>query len=88
MRKILLLRDINTGTLSEKKAGWCVECSDETADRLVSQGDAKHMPADAPLKKGNLQFYNNCTPLSPEKIASIKQNIKPPKIKADAGNED
>jgi hypothetical protein len=78
MRKIQLLRDLNAGTLSEKKAGWCVECSDETAARLVEYGDAKYMPADAPLKKGNLQFYNNCTPLSPEKIAAL--NLK----KADA----
>jgi hypothetical protein len=65
MKKIQLLRDLDT-----KKAGWCVECSDETATRLVSQGDAKFMPADAPLKKGNLEFYNNCMPLTPAKIAA------------------
>lgn len=81
MRKVLLLRTINAGTPSEKPAGWCVECSDETAARLVSQGDAQYQPADAPLKKGNLEFYNNCTPLSPGKIAAMLKNAAPKSTK-------
>jgi len=75
MRKIKLLCDINGGL---QKAGWGVELSDETAAQLVNAGKATYLPAGAALKKGNLELYNGCTPLSPGKIAAMKAAIKPP----------
>lgn len=76
MRKVKLLADLPGGL---QKAGWGVELSDETAAVLVASGKAVYLPADGPLKKGNLAMYNNCTPLSPEKLAALAKSAAPPK---------
>lgn len=68
MKKVKLLCDIKGGL---QKAGWGVELSDEAAAILVAKGQAEYMDAGAPLKKGNLELYNGCTPLSPGKIAAM-----------------
>ncbi len=68
MRKVKLLADLPGGL---QKKGWGVELSDEAAAILVASGKATYLPADGPLKKGDLEFYNNCTPLSPEKLAAL-----------------
>jgi hypothetical protein len=73
MRKVKLLCDINGGL---QKAGWGVELSDETAAQLVSAGKATYLPEGAALKKGNLDLYNGCTPLSPGKIAANQAAIR------------
>lgn len=73
MRKVKLLVDLDT-----KKAGWGVEMSDETAAILVAQGRAEYLPADAPLKKGNLDLYDGCIPV-PYKIAGAQKSAAAPK---------
>lgn len=76
MRRIKLLCDIG-----RFKAGWGIEVEDAVAAMYVQQGKAVYGPADMPLKKGNLENYNNCIPLTPKEIAA-KQAAATPKTTA------
>lgn len=76
MKRIQLL--VNFG---KYKAGWGIQVEDGLATALVSQGKAIFGASDLPLKKGNLQNYNNCQPLNPSEIAALsapKAAVKPP----------
>lgn len=82
MKRVLLLT-----ALDNRPAGWAVEMSDETAKALADQGRVRIMPADTPLKKGNLQLYNNCTP-KPESAKTITSSQAAAKILSNDSRND
>ena len=73
MKRITLLKAISP----KHKAGFGIEVEDAIAAMWVQQGKAMYGAADQPLKKGNLELYNNCTPISPAEAAK-KMALKPP----------
>lgn len=73
MRRITLLKAISP----RHRAGYGIEVEDAIAAMWVQQGKAVYGPPDQPLKKGNLELYNNCTPISLAEAAKKAAN-KPP----------
>lgn len=73
MKRITLLKNVSP----RHKAGYGIEVEDAIAAMWVQQGKAMYGAADQPLKKGNLELYNNCTPISPAEAAK-KMALKPP----------
>ena len=73
MKRITLLKSISL----KHKAGYGIEVEDSIAAMWVQQGKAVYGAADQPLKKGNLELYNNCTPISPAEAAK-KMALAPP----------
>ncbi len=71
MRRVKLL--VNIG---RHEAGWGVEVEDSVAALWVQQGKAVYGPANQALKKGSLENYNNCQPLSPKEIAAKRAALK------------
>lgn len=81
MKRVKLL--VNMGKF---KAGWGIEVSDGVALAWAKEGRAIIGAPDQPLKKGNLEFYNNCQPLTPAEIAAktaATKIVKPPKVEAE-----
>lgn len=81
MKRITLLVNIS----HRHKAGYGIEVEDAIAAMWVQQGKAMYGGPEQPLKKGNLQLYNNCTPITP---AESKKALKPPEIVKAASQPD
>lgn len=72
--RVILLKKVG-----RRKPGYGIEVDDFTAKLWASQGIAQIGNSATPLKKGNLQNYEGCTPVSPgvaAKIAEAKQISK------------
>lgn len=74
MKRITLLQNID-----DFKAGWGIEVEDAIAAMWVQQGKAKYGGPEQALKKGNLEMYNNCTPISLAELTA-KKPVKPPAV--------
>lgn len=73
MKRVTILYDFENF-----KAGWGVAVEDGTAAMWQAQGKAIIGPDDLPLKKGNLNLYNGCTPLTAAEVESKKSKAPPP----------
>lgn len=69
MGKYLFCKDHDNAT-HVIKTGWVVEFVDSDAAPLISAGIVKKMPDNTPSKKGNLDNYDGCRPLSEAGIAA------------------
>lgn len=72
MKRVILLKDVG-----RHKAGWGVEVEDAVATMWVKDGKAAFGPDDLPLKKGNLENYDNCNALTPAEIAAKRAKTAP-----------
>ena len=52
------------------RAGWVLDIADGDAAPLIASGTLEKMSDTCPLKKGNLDNYANCRPLSESVIAA------------------
>ena len=52
------------------KTGWVVEMAEPDAAPLIAPGTVKAVSDRTPLKKGNLENYDNCRPLSLAAVAA------------------
>lgn len=60
--------------IGRRKAGYGIEVDDYTASLWVSKGWAKMGDENTPLKKGSLENYDGCTPVTPGQAAKIAAN--------------
>jgi len=73
MKRVTILYDFENF-----KAGSGVAVDDGTAAIWQAQGKAIIGPDDLPLKKGNLNLYNGCTPLTAAEVAAENKKVKAP----------
>lgn len=69
-KRVILL--VNIGP--RKKAGSGIEVDDYTAKVWAAKGWAKIGDENTPLKKGQLEQYDGCTPVTPGEAAKIAAN--------------
>lgn len=60
--------------MGRRKAGSGIEVDDHTAALWASKGWAKLGDENTPLKKGNLDAYQGCTPVTAGEKATIAAN--------------
>lgn len=69
-KRVILL--VNIGP--RKKAGSGIEVDDYTAKVWAAKGWCKIGDQNTPLKKGSLENYDGCTPVTPGEAAIIAKN--------------